>query len=123
MAERHAGSHVSAPAAQRPSPVLLMSEAQLQENVLSGAKTLGWLRYHTYMSKRSQPGFPDLVLLHERQQRCVFAELKRERGTQSPEQIEWERALRSLGYIEYYLWRPRHWFDGTILRTLQGRNP
>jgi hypothetical protein len=109
----------TAPTAQRPSPVLLMSEAQLQTNILDAAKTLGWLPYHTYLSKRSQPGFPDLVLLHERQSRAVFSELKRERATQTPEQLEWERVLRSLPLIEFYLWRPRHWFDQTILKTLQ----
>lgn len=110
---------MSAPTVRRPTPGLLMSEAELQRNVLDAAKTIGWLRYHTYMSKGSQPGFPDLVLLHKKQDRCVFVELKRERGTQSPEQVEYENVLRALTYVEYYLWRPRHWFDGTIINTLK----
>lgn len=97
-----------------------MSEATLQTNIVQVARDLGWLHYHTHDSRRSPKGFPDLVLIHEAQQRCVFSELKTQRGRQSPEQRDWERRLRAIPYIEFYLWRPRQWLDGSIVRILQG---
>ena len=45
--------------------------------VVDLARTLGWRVYHTYDSRRSQPGFPDLVLVRER---ILFLELKSETG-------------------------------------------
>lgn len=98
-----------------------MSEATLQTNVLGLARILGFHRYHTHDSRRSNPGFPDLVLVHEKQARCIFAELKTERGRQSGPQRDWQRALTAVGYVEFYLWRPTAWLDGTITRILRER--
>lgn len=102
-----------------------MSEATLQRNILSLAvESLGWLAYHTHDSRRSQPGFPDLVLAHARQQRLIFAELKTERGRQTNEQKLWEghlRVIRSAVALEFYLWRPTDWLSGAIARILQRR--
>ena len=98
-----------------------MSEAVLQSHVLGEARDLGWaLRYHTYDSRRSDKGFPDLVLVHERQRRVIFTELKKERGRQSPEQEDWQRALLAVGQ-EFYLWRPTQWLDRTVTRILLRR--
>jgi hypothetical protein len=105
-------------AAMNPA-VLGMSEAALQANILDAAKALRWLRYHTHISRKSQPGFPDLVLVHERQQRLIFAELKTEKGPVTPEQVEWLHQLRTTGRCEVYIWRPRHWAAGTIQQLLQ----
>lgn len=99
-----------------------MSEATLQRNILSLATvSLDWLAYHTHDSRRSQPGFPDLVLVSNTQKRLIFAELKTERGRQSIEQKQWERHLREAGHGEYYLWRPTHWLSGEIGSILQRR--
>lgn len=104
-----------------------MTEAALQEHVLYLARFYGWLPYHTHDSRRSQPGFPDLVLASELLGLLVFAELKTEKGRQTAEQKEWERVLTLVATagtgIAYHLWRPRHLHDGTITRTLQGRRP
>lgn len=100
---------------------LSMSEATLQTNVLGLARILGWHQYHTYDSRKSNPGFPDLFLAHEKQRRLVFAELKTERGRQKGPQKEWERVLRAVGAAEFYLWRPTAWLDGSITRILQAR--
>jgi hypothetical protein len=97
-----------------------MSEATLQANVLQTAKDLGWLAYHTFDSRRSPAGFPDLVLVHDQQRRCIFTELKTERGRQSPAQRDWEHHLRAAG-CEFYLWRPTQWLEGTVVRILQAR--
>jgi hypothetical protein len=102
-----------------------MSEAVLQSTIIGFAsQSLSWLCYHTHDSRRSVPGFPDLVLVHERQQRVIFTELKKENGRQSPPQRVWERVLLAVGpvvRIEYYLWRPSNWLSGEIGQILQRR--
>jgi VRR-NUC domain len=92
----------------------LVSEADLQRAILDCAKLTGWLCYHTYDSRRSAPGFPDLVLCNILSQQAngvvtqelIFAELKSERGRVSSEQRVWITALRAAGQ-EVYIWRPR----------------
>ena len=103
-------------------PVLAsaMSEKELSANVVDAALKLGWLCYHTYDSRKSAPGFPDLVLL--RRDRLVFIELKTERARTSPAQEEWLRGLASLhgdGRPECYLWRPADWLNETIMGVLR----
>lgn len=87
-------------------PSLAISEKQFQAQVLDLARLSGWLVYHTHDSRRSAPGFPDLVLL--RPPRLVFAELKTEKGRIRPEQRAWVEALSGCTQApESYLWRPR----------------
>lgn len=68
------------------------------------ATLCGWLVYHAHDSRRSTPGFPDLVLC--RRGRLIFAELKSQRGALSAAQREWGFALSLTGCVEYYRWRP-----------------
>jgi len=70
----------------------------------------GWKYYHAPDNKpingRIQkviPGFPDLVLVKEN--RLIFAELKKEVGRTTPEQDSWLAALKATG-VEVYVWRP-----------------
>lgn len=70
----------------------------------------GWKYYHAPDNKpingRIQkviPGFPDLVLVKEN--RLIFAELKKEIGRTTPEQDAWLAALKETG-AEVYVWRP-----------------
>lgn len=98
-----------------------MSEATLQGHVMAEARDLGWRRYHTHDSRRSPKGFPDLCMIHVRQDRCVFVELKQEAKGPSDEQIEWGDDLLALAYVEFYLWRPTQWLDGTVTRLLRAR--
>lgn len=109
------------PRAARRSPLPQMTEAQLLDAVRKLAMLTGWLPYHTHDSRRSEAGFPDLVLAHVRQRRVLFVELKSRRGTVRPQQGIWLGALRSCG-AETALWRPEHWHDGTIERTLKGEH-
>lgn len=82
-----------------------MSEAQLLAAVRRLARYTGWLCYHTADSRRSEPGYPDCTLVHVRQQRVIFAELKVEGGKTTPAQDQWLAALAAAG-CETYLWRP-----------------
>lgn len=92
-----------------------MSEAEFQRIVVQLAKLRGWLTYHTHDSRRSDEGFPDLVMVRER---VIYAELKRERTDRarlSREQQKWISTLNASG-AEVYVWRPSDW--DTIALTL-----
>lgn len=85
---------------------LEMTEKDLQRAVVQLAEVYGYRRsYHTYDSRRSAKGFPDLVLVGRG--RVIFAELKSERGKVSPEQQGWLEDLGEIGgNVHAYLWRP-----------------
>ena len=80
-----------------------MTEKQFQAQVVQLATTLGYLVYHTYDSRRSQAGFPDLVLVGRG--RVVFVELKTAKGRVSPAQKIWLSKLREV-HPHVYLLRP-----------------
>lgn len=82
------------------------TERAFQASVVRYARLMGWSTYHTHDSRRSDPGFPDLVLV--RRPRVVFAELKAERGRVRPAQRAWIAELRACGQA-VYLWRPSSW--------------
>ena len=79
-----------------------MTEKQFQSHIVHFAKTRGWLVYHTHDSRRSEPGFPDLVLVRGR---VLFRELKTDKGKISPAQKEWAASLEQ-AESDYKLWRP-----------------
>ena len=82
---------------------LSISEAQLQSTVVEILEWQGWLTYHTHDSRRSDPGFPDLVAV--KGNRLMFLEFKSQKGKISDEQIEWLSRL-SQAHGEVYLVRP-----------------
>jgi len=84
-----------------------MTEKEFLQQVRDLAKLCGWLVYHTYDSRRSPEGFPDLVLV--RGDKVIFAELKSERGRVRPEQRMWLDALEKVRKVEVCLWRPNDW--------------
>lgn len=84
-----------------------MTEAHWQQRVIDLARLRGWLWFHPYNSRRSTPGWPDLVLL--RDARLIFAELKTETGRVTREQQRWLDALGHVPFVEVELWRPRDW--------------
>jgi hypothetical protein len=108
--------------------VAQVTEKELQEAVLALANLKKWLVYHTYDSRRSNPGFPDLVMVKDH--RLLFVELKTKTGRVSTAQTQWLDALRAVsnhwsivggktfGKVEVYLWRPSDWHDGTIEEVL-----
>ncbi len=83
-----------------------MTEKALQEAIIEAAGYLGYRSYHTHDSRRSEPGFPDLILLRERDGRRFAIELKTERGKVSPAQTDWLTAFSTCG-IPAFVVRPR----------------
>jgi hypothetical protein len=84
-----------------------LTEKAWQSRVVDYARLRGWQSYHTYDSRRSEPGFPDLVLVREG--RCVVAELKRDDGRVTSAQQRWLSAFRSVRAVEVHVWRPVDW--------------
>ena len=103
-----------------------MTEEELFENVRDAAGKLRWRLYHTRDSRRSDFGFPDLVLVSRSRGRLLFVELKSDTGRLRSQQEGWLVDLETVGLREnddetpgywmpeVYLWRPRQWIDGTI---------
>lgn len=97
-------------------PPLPMTESELSECVRSLARTLGLRIYHTYDSRRSYSGFPDLVLVGRGGH--VFRELKATAGDYpTPEQQAWLDALTAAG-ADTGVWRPSDWHSGRIAGEL-----
>ncbi|WP_293849290.1 VRR-NUC domain-containing protein [uncultured Brevibacterium sp.] len=92
-----------------------MSEKQLQEHVVALARRLGWLVYHTFDSRKSEAGFPDLVLVRDR---TVFRELKSSSGSLSPAQQAWVSRLERSG-VDVGVWRPVDLLSGAVERELR----
>ncbi len=90
------------------------TEAAFQAAIVELAARCGWQSYHTYDSRRSAPGFPDLVLC--RAPRLLFVEVKTARGRVRPAQHVWLAALAACPQVEVYLWRPEQW--DAIVRVL-----
>ena len=92
-----------------------MPEDAFQRQVEKLAESLGWKVYHTHDSRRSHPGWPDLVL--GRHDRVLFRELKTMKGRTTPDQKEWLELLNAAGH-DAAVWRPVQLFDRTIEREL-----
>jgi hypothetical protein len=92
-----------------------MTEAQLQSAVLDLCKLLGVHYYHPYDSRRSVPGWPDLVLCGTRG--LIFRELKSQTGKPAPEQTAWFARLLTAGQ-DISVWRPEDLRSGRIHREL-----
>ena len=82
---------------------ITISEQEFQNTITTLAKSMGWLVYHTYDSRRSTPGFPDLVLV--RGNRIMFRELKKEIGKLTGSQRGWLDSLAAAG-ADAGVWRP-----------------
>lgn len=83
-----------------------MTERELQDAITHLAQLRGWLVYHPYDSRKSEPGFPDLTMV--RDGRLVFAELKSAKGKVSPAQRVWLQRLEATS-AEVHVWYPHDW--------------
>lgn len=94
-----------------------ITEKEWLEQIRTLAKQLGWYTYHTHRSRRSEPGFPDLVLVRDR---VLFVELKTETGKATDVQADWLARLQLAG-ANAFLWRPGDLEDAA--RELTHRSP
>lgn len=107
--------------AQRLSSPNRITEEQFQQQVIDLAKLHGYrLIYHTHNSRRSAPGFPDLVLVSEHRCRALFRELKTDTGRLSPDQFDWITSM-SLAKLDAGVWRPADLQSGRIVKELKGQ--
>ena len=90
--------------------ILKLSERDFQAQLMQVVEMFGGLVYHTYDSRRSARGYPDLtiVLKNGPARRVIWAELKA--GKKQPTDSQWIW-LRGLPDHQAYLWRPDDWDD------------
>lgn len=101
-------------AAGRLTAANAMSEAQLQDAVRQLCAGLGLYHYHPHYSRRSEPGWPDSVIVGSR---VLYRELKSERGALTPEQRDVGQRLTDAGQ-DWAVWRPSQLLSGEIGRQL-----
>jgi VRR-NUC domain len=104
-----------------------LSERAWQEQVtqLAGMFDWGWVHFraartvHGWKTPIAGPlgeGWPDLVLVRERDQRLLLVELKSDKGVLNPAQIRVHACLRAAG-LDVRVWRPRDWT--AVVETLR----
>lgn len=86
-----------------------VTEADFQREVVQAAGLLGWRVFHAFDSRKSAPGFPDLVMA--RGSRLIMAELKRENGRVTADQQAWLDDLARVTTLDTFLWRPSNWAE------------
>jgi len=96
-----------------------ISEKAFQAQIVELARLTGWLVYHTYDSRQSCPGWPDVAFCHPGRGEFFMAELKSTHGRISEAQQGWIDALRKAG-IECHVWRPSD-FERVIVQRLYTR--
>lgn len=101
----------------KPGRLGKQSEAAFMAQVVALARIYGWREYHTRDSRRSNEGFPDLVLVHRGRKLVIVAELKVGTNQPSAAQREWLQLLAAAG-IPAYRWWPTDWDE--IEQVLRG---
>src|SRR3546814_12221779 len=94
-----------------------MPERDLLEQVRHAARTLGLRIYHTHDSRRSEPGFPDLVIVGGHG--ALWRELKTQRGRLTPDQQDWLDSIHIAGQAAA-VWRPADLLAGPDADQMRG---
>lgn len=95
-----------------------MTEARWQARVEEHLRRYGYrLIYHTHDSRRSAPGFPDLVAV--KPGRLAAIECKTDTGVVSTIQAAWIAALATVPGVVAMIARPRD--EQTLVDLLAGR--
>ena len=88
-----------------------INEKAFQTIVIATARENGWLVYHTFDSRKSEPGYPDLCMIKDGV--IMFVELKTDKGKVTTAQRQWiERLIRHQYHCENLvveIWRPHIW--------------
>jgi hypothetical protein len=101
----------------RPKSPAQLTERELQAAVLDLARLYAWTPYHAWLSKHSQPGWPDVALC--RPPRLILAELKRQDGKLTQHQQRWIALLEQCPGVETFVWRPADLAGGAITEALR----
>jgi hypothetical protein len=96
----------------RPHPQL---EVPFMQQVLEFLRLCGFLAYHTKDSRKSAPGFPDIIAL--KGERQLVIETKRVGEEPDSEQERWLGAYADVG-AEVYVFTPDDWAE--IERVVKG---
>jgi hypothetical protein len=90
----------------QPAPV---SERAWQSAVVRLLKQHGYAYcYHTFDSRRSPSGFPDVIAVHQEPGHVAYAvELKNNTGQITPTQAAWLEALAGCTGVVAEIWRPQ----------------
>lgn len=83
--------------------VVKLSEKEFMSMVIEFATLHRWFAYHVNDSRRTVPGFPDLVLLRPPQ--LIVAELKVGKNKPTPEQNLWLNLFEEAN-VPAYVWTP-----------------
>lgn len=94
-----------------------MREAEFQHKVVDLVKELGLRSWHCVDMRRSEPGWPDLVIIGKNGKGILFRELKAAEGVVSVEQLSFLRSLRAAGE-DAEVWRPQDWHSRRVLQEL-----
>jgi hypothetical protein len=73
-----------------------LTEQDIQRGITDLLKQLGFRTYHTWLSKRSDPGFPDVVAVRHRDGAVVAVECKSKNGRVTRDQAEWIHAFQQV---------------------------
>jgi hypothetical protein len=92
-----------------------MTERSLQASIIEICRLYGIAWYHTFDSRRSARGWPDLALCGGRG--FITRELKSDQGTLTADQERWADRLRQVG-ISWAVWRPADLKSGRIQQEL-----
>lgn len=84
------------------------TEASFMRAVCELAALHGWKVFHPWLSVRSSPGFPDLLLTRPGDP-VIYAELKLDGKHPTPSQAAWLEALSQATGTEVHCWRPADW--------------
>jgi hypothetical protein len=85
------------------------TEAAFQARLQQFAKAAGYLYYHTYSAKKSDPGWVDTALVHPQGNTLFLMELKSRDGEVGPAQRRWLEALARVTRIDTGVYRPADW--------------
>jgi VRR-NUC domain-containing protein len=111
-----------------------VKEREFQAWIIQVAELHGWRVWHVptpmrpigknqFVPDPRGRGLPDLIMLREDPPQAIFAEVKNETGDIAPEQAEFLRLVREVGYqahigeseriseaplVQAFLWRPAH---------------
>ena len=86
-----------------------ITEKQHQDRIVELCHRLGYYVYHTYDSRKSESGYPDLTIIRGHGKPVIFIEVKSERGKLTPAQLKVGSLLLDSKEVVYLFSKPSQW--------------